>query len=345
MALSKSDIVSDSLKIFGDNLPSLMTIIGVNGKKLNFKQILLIIFAPMIVNLLKIYIEKIQRYRLTYQFSHKLAIDNVNISPKSTTVEASRAAINVLEILHGKQLAISDMRFYNYTVKNATGIRCAACQPDNFSATIEINQESINRFKNMYEKYNIPNMDTYYKSLLGKKITIIRDDNKTTLFGTEMTYLTNFMSIVITSNELKNESCTSMNQMYYEVNSSDSSCLKNPTPLIYSRGFDKIFLPSYSQLKNRVRKWISQKNFYKSRDLAFKLCLLLWGLSGSGKTSFGCAVAVELKYNFIRVEIKDSYEWIFDLLRKTTRTVFLFDELDRMLVTIEGLIKLLKQMQ
>lgn len=93
-----------------------------------------------------------------------------------------------------------------------------------------------------------------------------------------------------------------------------------------------IMLSKNSRIKERIGVWKGEADYYKKHNLTHKISLLVYGPPGTGKTLLATAIANELGYSVCEMKIGDGNTEIFKECSLTMKnTVYLFDEIDRML--------------
>lgn len=80
-----------------------------------------------------------------------------------------------------------------------------------------------------------------------------------------------------------------------------------------------------------INKWLSHKSIYKDKGIIYKTGILLYGKSGTGKTSICRAVASKLNFNLHIINLK-AYENTQDLINRMvnipSKSVILFEDID-----------------
>lgn len=294
------------------------------NKKVKFREILVILLLPMITSTIGKLIEYYREKRIKNQFPYEILLTMESLVAGSTYTP-KRAIIEELEHFSNDPLTIESKNANNITNPALDKSRMANLLTEKCHFTFTFTKESIENYKKVYSAFDLSILD--FDDLLNKTILVIIDEKGPRILGNKMDYLEQFLKIIITSKNLVQEK--KKDPVYYEVSNKDKG---NGSPLLYKRGLKKIFLNEKSQIIDRLTQWQKQKQFYKSRDLPYKLGLMFYGLPGSGKTSLSYAIAAHFEYNFFRVEIVDTcYDWIFDMMKNNSRSVFLFDEFDRIL--------------
>ena len=97
------------------------------------------------------------------------------------------------------------------------------------------------------------------------------------------------------------------------------------------RSIDTIYNPDGvpQMLLNDIRTFIESEKLYKDLDIPYKRNYLLYGLPGTGKTSCVLALASEINWNIMSIDINKNR--IDDIIRICTgcrNTIFLFEDID-----------------
>ena len=125
-------------------------------------------------------------------------------------------------------------------------------------------------------------------------------------------------------------------RLYMNSNGSDENSLWISVPFTHPASFDTVAMDA--ELKNKVKSDLEQfmksKQYYHRLGRVWKRSYLLYGASGTGKSSFIAAMARFLSYDVYNMDISkvsDDSDLKMLLLQTTSKSVIVIEDLDRFL--------------
>lgn len=323
------DPVGESLKIIKENLPSIITMITINPGKIKFRTLIFTLILPLIINFLKIQLDRVSQRRITQKYPAKLKLElNEIVSGWNTPIKSIMSVCFKLHNANFRVNAISG----NVSREKGKEQFCVYTTKDEF-VEIVIDKKLMIEY---YFPENIPNelrnkLLGLLDKLHGQPLALSNINNEYYLLGRDSQLLTDFYHILCNCFAFKKD--VAINRYINEVTDDH----RTSRDLISKRGLDKIFLPESSQIKQRLIEWKEDEDFYKKYERPHKLAILLYGKPGTGKTSMVTAIANYLQYNICKIKIEDPSEtnWVFKTIEENPNTVFLIDEIDRVLKELD----------
>lgn len=309
-----SGIIEQSLEIMKGTIPSILTMILVNPKQVKGKTVLLTLCLPILTNIIRHYLEilnkrrglgfevsletfcmttEINVYKYVYDF---LLLFNINSDGENSV------SIKTIDI------KMSDVKFD----QNKGNVLVAYFTKENIERYIECKNLNKAESEILYSLCG-------EKAIIGERGIVGQHSNLITKNGN----IARKIIILATISCKKEEKKT-----YISYTNNDSHYMK-----YYPITFDNIFLSQKSKIKERIDYWKKQQSYYKRNYLPFKMVMLLHGLPGTGKTSVSQVLAQYLDYGYIEFKLADSddFKWVERLMCNKSKTVFLIDEIDRVI--------------
>ncbi|KAJ7007893.1 AAA-ATPase [Populus alba x Populus x berolinensis] len=141
--------------------------------------------------------------------------------------------------------------------------------------------------------------------------------------------------IHITSDELEQKKKDV--KLYINIDSHEQSRQWRSVPFKHPSTFDTIAMESdlKNKLKSDLESFLKAKHYYHRLGRAWKRSYLLYGPSGTGKSSFVAAIANFLGYDVYDIDLSrvlDDSDMKMLLLQTTSKSVILIEDLDRFLM-------------
>ncbi|KAI5598889.1 hypothetical protein POPTR_002G175600v4 [Populus trichocarpa] len=141
--------------------------------------------------------------------------------------------------------------------------------------------------------------------------------------------------IHITSDELEQKKKDV--KLYINIDSHEQSRQWRSVPFKHPSTFDTIAMESdlKNKLKSDLESFLKAKHYYHRLGRAWKRSYLLYGPSGTGKSSFVAAIANFLGYDVYDIDLSrvlDDSDMKMLLLQTTCKSVILIEDLDRFLM-------------
>lgn len=332
MEVLRTEIVS----VLQSSSSTILTMLLMNNNKTVDEQlssIFMILLVPLLTNLLNKYLEWYSVWKTDGKF--RLQLNSNVFGATCYDIPLDRAIGHItsnLDHINRRQkknryseTILARLDVLRGTRKCDIKYRCNEWR-------IRMDKKTRDILKDIVFKYDLPReYDQVFDLLQDREIYIDYLENKCYLYSDSEQYIDKFVDFlneyVVIMDKLSNTIVRTPQEYIL------SQGLSNPIQIRTSYTLDDLILHEDCKVSDRIKRWDTKKEFHKAHHQPHKIALLLYGSPGVGKTSLAYAIATWLKYDVVFVKIEENYSLrnIHEDLKKMTRKVVLFDEIDRMI--------------